>query len=84
MSARLDSLLSSYLGTSSRNIASLFDFVEKYNCVLLLDEFDAIAKYRDDSKEVGEIKRVVNTLLQCLDRRKEQGVVVATTNHENY
>ncbi|MGT8834798.1 ATP-binding protein [Vibrio cholerae] len=82
VSARLDSLLSSYLGTSSRNIASLFDFVEKYNCVLLLDEFDAIAKYRDDSKEVGEIKRVVNTLLQCLDRRKEQGVVVATTNHE--
>lgn len=83
VSARLDSLLSSYLGTSSRNIATLFDFVEKYNCVLLLDEFDAIAKYRDDSKEVGEIKRVVNTLLQCLDRRKEQGVVVATTNHES-
>ncbi|EGU48649.1 AAA family ATPase protein, partial [Vibrio ichthyoenteri ATCC 700023] len=81
--ARLDSLLSSYLGTSSRNIASLFEFVEKYDCVLLLDEFDAIAKYRDDSKEVGEIKRVVNTLLQCLDRRQEQGIVVATTNHEN-
>ncbi|MEC6909679.1 ATP-binding protein, partial [Photobacterium piscicola] len=83
VSARLDSLLSSYLGTSSRNIATLFDFVDKYNCVLLLDEFDAIAKYRDDNKEVGEIKRVVNTLLQCLDRRKEQGIVVATTNHEN-
>ncbi|EGQ8006322.1 ATP-binding protein, partial [Vibrio parahaemolyticus] len=83
VSARLDSLLSSYLGTSSRNIATLFEFVEKYNCVLLLDEFDAIAKYRDDSKEVGEIKRVVNTLLQCLDRRKEQGIVVATTNHES-
>lgn len=83
VSARLDSLLSSYLGTSSRNIATLFEFVDKYNCVLLLDEFDAIAKYRDDSKEVGEIKRVVNTLLQCLDRRKEQGIVVATTNHES-
>ncbi len=83
VSARLDSLLSSYLGTSSRNISYLFDFVEKYNCVLLLDEFDAIAKYRDDNKEVGEIKRVVNTLLQCLDRRKDHGVVIATTNHEN-
>ncbi|WP_434144773.1 AAA family ATPase [Photobacterium leiognathi] len=82
VSARLDSMLSSYLGTSSRNIAAVFDFVDKYNCVLLLDEFDAIAKYRDDDKEVGEIKRVVNTLLQCLDRRKERGVVIATTNHE--
>lgn len=83
VSARLDSLLSSYLGTSARNISTLFDFAEKYNCVLFLDEFDAIAKYRDDSKEVGEIKRVVNTLLQCLDRRKDKGIVIATTNHEN-
>lgn len=82
VSARLDSLLSSYLGTSARNISALFDFAEKYNCVLLLDEFDAIAKYRDDSREVGEIKRVVNTLLQCLDRRKDKGIVIATTNHE--
>jgi SpoVK/Ycf46/Vps4 family AAA+-type ATPase len=47
-----------------------------------LDEFDAIAKYRDDSKEVGEIKRVVNTLLQRLDIRQNKGVVIATTNHE--
>ncbi|WP_323891604.1 AAA family ATPase [Aeromonas veronii] len=82
VSARLDSLLSSYLGTSARNISALFDFVEKYDCILLLDEFDAIAKYRDDKREVGEIKRVVNTLLQCLDRRKESGITVATTNHE--
>jgi hypothetical protein len=82
VTARLDSLLSSYLGTSARNISTLFDFADKYHCVLLLDEFDAIAKYRDDSREVGEIKRVVNTLLQCLDRRKEKGIIIATTNHE--
>lgn len=82
LTARLDSLLSSYLGTSARNISTLFDFADKYQCVLLLDEFDAIAKYRDDSKEVGEIKRVVNTLLQRLDIRQERGVVIATTNHE--
>lgn len=82
LTARLDSLLSSFLGTSARNISTLFDFADKYNCILLLDEFDAIAKYRDDSKEVGEIKRVVNTLLQRLDKRQTKGIVVATTNHE--
>lgn len=82
LTARLDSLLSSFLGTSARNISNLFDFADKYNCILLLDEFDAIAKYRDDSKEVGEIKRVVNTLLQRLDKRQSKGIVVATTNHE--
>ena len=40
---------------------------------ILLDEFDAIAKLRNDPQEVGEVKKVVNTLLQCLDSRKEKG-----------
>jgi MoxR-like ATPase len=82
VTARLDGLISSYLGTTARNISSLFSFANRYQCVLLLDEFDAIAKVRDDPHEVGEIKRVVNTLLQCLDQRSEQGITIAITNHE--
>lgn len=82
VTARLDGLISSYLGTTARNISSLFDFANRYQCVLLLDEFDAIAKVRDDPHEVGEIKRVVNTLLQCLDGRSEIGITLAITNHE--
>lgn len=81
--ARLDGLVSSFLGTTARNIGSLFDFAERYRCILFLDEFDAIAKARDDSQEVGEIKRVVNTLLQCLDARTVQGFTLAATNHEH-
>lgn len=82
VTARLDGLISSYLGTTARNISSLFSFANRYQCVLLLDEFDAIAKVRDDPHEVGEIKRVVNTLLQCLDQRSELGLTIAITNHE--
>ena len=81
--ARLDGLVSSFLGTTARNIGALFDFADRYRCVLFLDEFDAIAKARDDSQEVGEIKRVVNTLLQCLDARNVQGFTLAATNHEH-
>ncbi len=80
--ARLDGLISSFLGTTARNIGSLFDFANRYRCVLLLDEFDALAKLRDDPQEVGEIKRVVNALLQNLDRRAATGFTVAVTNHE--
>ena len=80
--ARLDGLISSFLGTTARNIASLFEFANRYECILLLDEFDAVAKIRDDPHEVGEIKRVVNTLLQCLDGRKDLGFTIAITNHE--
>src|SRR5260370_14270455 len=80
--ARLDGIISAFLGTTARNIAALFDFANRYQCVLLLDEFDAVAKIRDDPHEVGEIKRVVNTLLQCLDARSNTGITIAITNHE--
>lgn len=80
--ARLDGLMSSFLGTTSRNIGSLFSFADRYRCILLLDEFDAIAKLRNDPQEVGEIKRVVNTLLQNLDSRKSTGFTIGITNHE--
>lgn len=82
VTARIDGLISSFLGTTARNIANLFDFANRYACVLLLDEFDALAKLRDDPHEVGEIKRVVNTLLQNLDRRRSFGVTIAITNHD--
>ncbi len=81
--ARLDGLVSSFLGTTARNIGALFDFANRYRCVLFLDEFDAIAKARDDAQEVGEIKRVVNTLLQSIDRRNGRGFSIAATNHEH-
>jgi MoxR-like ATPase len=81
--ARLDGLVSSFLGTTGRNIGALFEFVDRYRCILFLDEFDAIAKARDDAQEVGEIKRVVNTLLQCLDARGRRGFTLAATNHEH-
>ncbi|MGB3376055.1 MAG: ATP-binding protein [Microbacterium sp.] len=80
--ARLDGLISSFLGTTARNLGTLFAFANRYDCVLVLDEFDAIAKVRDDPNEVGEIKRVVNALLQNMDVRVGLGVTIALTNHE--
>jgi len=80
--ARLDGLISSFLGNTARNLGSLFEFANRYECVLVLDEFDAIAKLRDDPNEVGEIKRVVNALLQNMDSREGRGVTIGLTNHE--
>ena len=48
--ARLDGLISSYLGSTAKNIRALFDFAARTPCVLFLDEFDAIAKPRGDSQ----------------------------------
>ncbi len=79
--ARLDGLISSFLGSTSKNIRALFDFAAKTPCVLFLDEFDAIAKLRGDSQELGELKRVVNSFIQNLDTLGTQSIVIAATNH---
>ncbi|MCY1713658.1 AAA family ATPase [Caproiciproducens galactitolivorans] len=81
--ARLDSLISSYLGTTAKNIRTLFEFAQKTPCVLFLDEFDAIAKARDDSNELGELKRVVNSLLQNVDSMSSDSLLLAATNHDS-
>lgn len=49
--------------------------------MLFLDEVDAVAKLRDDNQEVGELKRVVNTLIQGLDSLDDSAIVIAATNH---
>jgi MoxR-like ATPase len=79
--ARLDSLISSRLGETAKNIRQIFDFTPAKGGVLLLDELDAIAKMRDDRQELGELKRVVNTVIQGLDSLDDQAVVIAATNH---
>lgn len=80
---RLDGLVSSYLGQTSTNLRKVFDAVKNQRIVLFLDEFDAIAKKRDDSNELGELKRVVTTLLQNFDNMPANVLLIAATNHEH-
>lgn len=78
---RLDSVVSSYLGDTAKNLRNVFDFIPSRNAVLFLDEMDAVAKIRDDKNELGELKRVVNTLIQGLDSLDDQSVIIGATNH---
>lgn len=80
---RFDTIISSYLGESASNLNKLFESLEKYPCVLLLDEFDIIGKQRDlKSNDVGEIHRIVNIVLGLLEEYSGQGILIATTNLE--
>ncbi|MBP2306312.1 AAA family ATPase [Azospirillum melinis] len=79
--ARLDTIVSSLLGDTAKNIRGIFDFVQREQGLLFLDEIDAVAKQRDDARDIGELKRVVNTLLQGLDRLDHRCVVIAASNH---
>lgn len=78
---RLDSVVSSLLGDTARNLRAALEFARVGSGFLFLDEIDAVAKARDDRRELGEIKRVVNTLIQSLDFLDERVVIIAATNH---
>lgn len=77
----LSSVMSSFLGKTGSNIRVVLDFARRQPSVLLLDEFDAIAKRRDDTAEVGELKRLVTVLIQAIDEWPADGLLVAATNH---
>ena len=80
LTVRFSSVVGSYLGQTGSNLRALFRFAESTPCVLLLDEFDAIGRTRGRVDDVGELDRVVISLLQELDHTIPMGVVVAATN----
>lgn len=77
----LAAVMSSFLGRTGGNLRYVLDYAKSTDCVLLLDELDAIAKRRDDQGEVGELKRLVTVLLQELDDWPASGLLIAATNH---
>lgn len=77
---KLDRLISSYLGETATNVRKIFEFARKQPSVLFFDEFDAIARARDEDGEHNELRRVVNSLLIFIDRIQPKGYLVAATN----
>ena len=77
----LSAVMSSFLGRTGNNIRTVLDYAKRSPGVLLLDEFDALAKRRDDGLEIGELKRLVTVLLQEIDRWPPHSILIAATNH---
>jgi SpoVK/Ycf46/Vps4 family AAA+-type ATPase len=82
--ARVDVIISSFLGETASNLRRLFELAARRPCILFLDEFDALARTRSDATEHNELRRVVNSLLLMIERFRGQGVVIAATNLPQY
>ncbi|WP_242600625.1 AAA family ATPase, partial [Erwinia billingiae] len=82
LTVRCDTLVSSLLGQTSKNLRKVFDYASDLPCVLFLDEFDALAGARGNERDIGELQRVVIALLQNIDSLPENVIVIAATNHE--
>ncbi|WP_206601313.1 AAA family ATPase [Clavibacter michiganensis] len=77
----LSSVMSSFLGRSGVNIRRVLEHARSAPSILLLDELDAVAKRRDDTSEIGELKRLVTVLLQEIDAWPDGALLLAATNH---
>jgi SpoVK/Ycf46/Vps4 family AAA+-type ATPase len=73
--------MSSFLGKTGSNIRAVLEYAKSVASVLLLDEFDSIAKRRDDDGDVGELKRLVTVILQEVDDWPSSSLLIAATNH---
>lgn len=73
-------VVDSYLGSTQKNISKVFDHVKQKKCVFMIDEIDAIGMRRRDSKEVGEMSRIVISLMQNLDTLTSDVVLLGATN----
>ena len=78
----LSNIVCSRIGETSQNIKQVFDKAAREKAVLFLDEFDQIGKERsNDDKDVGEMRRLVNTLIQLIDYLPQNALLIAATNH---
>lgn len=79
----LGAIVSAKLGETSKNLAKLFRKATQEDCIIFIDEFDSLGKVRDYSQDHGEMKRVVNTILQLFDYLPQSSMVIAATNQKN-
>lgn len=77
----LAEVISSLLGGTGKNLRDAMQAALEIDGVLLVDEFDAVAKRRDDSSDIGELKRIVNVMLLELDQWPRDRLLIAATNH---
>jgi SpoVK/Ycf46/Vps4 family AAA+-type ATPase len=77
---RFDAVIGAYLGQTAMHLRQLFHFAETTACVLLLDELDALGKRRGNPLDVGELDRIVISLMQELEHSRPKGVIIGTSN----
>ena len=80
---RLEGLLSRYLGETSARLSVIFDAMKNTVGVYLFDEFDSIGTFRGDTRDIGEVRRVLSTFLQLIENDESDSIIVAATNHQH-
>jgi SpoVK/Ycf46/Vps4 family AAA+-type ATPase len=77
----LEGLITKFMGETAAKLRLVFEAIRQTQGVYLFDEFDALGTHRGQSNDVGEIRRVLNSFLQLLEKDNSKSLIVAATNH---
>lgn len=77
----MDKMVTKYMGETSTKLRTIFEAINELQGVYLFDEFDAIGSKREQTNDVGEMRRVVNTFLQLLEQDTSGSLIIAATNN---
>ncbi len=77
----LDGVITKFMGETSAKLRLVFDAMKATRGVYLFDELDALATKRLIGNDVGEARRMLNSILQLLDEDDSDALVVGATNH---
>lgn len=77
----LEGIITKFMGETAAKLKLVFDAISSSEGVYLFDEFDALGAKRTQSNDVGEIRRVLNTFLQLLEKDDSNSLIIAATNH---
>ena len=76
----MDKIVTKFMGETSAKLRQIFDAIQERRGVYLFDEFDAIGGERGRENDVGEMRRVLNSFLQFIERDNSDSLIVAATN----
>lgn len=78
---QVDKLVTKFMGETSAKLRQIFDLIRDEPGVYLFDEFDAIAGERSKENDVGEMRRVLNALLQFIEQDTSDSLIIGATNN---
>ena len=78
---QVDKLVTKFMGETSAKLRQIFDLIRDEPGVYLFDEFDAIGGERSLENDVGEMRRVLNALLQFIEQDVSDSLIIGATNN---
>lgn len=78
----MDKMVTKFMGETSAKLRQVFDLIQQQQGVYLFDEFDAIGGERSRDNDVGEMRRVLNSFLQFIERDQSDSLIIAITNNK--